>query len=215
MDRIDGPTATARMEKNPLTLSKLAKMLAELLASVHSIDLTGIEIDEDFLTQKYRFERFIRYSDFWTDKQKNSVIEDMNNLTDGSSLCHGDLHLGNIIMSMNGPVIIDWPAASRGNPWLDVAMSSACILSDPYPESAPNWVRVVHRFFANRINKVFLATYLDLRPDTHNLMNKSLVYGYMARIGDMFQEHNTEIPEKQIQMLSFLEKNSYLSDKRN
>jgi len=211
-DRIDGPTATARMEKNLLSISRWAKMLAELLASVHSVDLTGVDLDKNFLTQKFRFGRFIGYAAIWTDEQKTKVIEEMNNPPDGNSLCHGDLHPGNIIMSANGPVLIDWPAASRGNPLGDVAMSSALLLNDPYPESAPACLRILHRIVAHRFNKIFLKTYLALRPDNDNQLNKWLVCAYAARLGDMFQIHNTEIPEKQTLMLSFLEKNSYLAD---
>jgi len=209
-DRIDGPIATEKMKNLLFGLSRWAKILAELLTSIHAVDLTGIDINKYFLTQKFRFERFIGYSELWNDEQKNKMIEEMYKLPDGDSLCHGDLHPGNIIMSTGGPVIIDWPAGSRGNPWGDVAMSSALLLNDPYPESAPAWVRVIHRIVANRLNKVFLNTYLAIRPDTDGQLNKWLVCGYAARIGDMFQTHNPEIPEKQTLMLSFIEKHSLL-----
>jgi len=211
-DRVVGPTAGESMGKNPLRLSRWVKMLAELLASIHSVDLSGVKIDNNFLMQKFRFERFIGYAEFWSDEQKRKVIEGTNNLPDGNSLCHGDLHPGNIIMSANGPVIIDWPAASRGNPWGDVAMTSALLLNDPYPESTPVWVRAIHKVVANRLNRVFLKAYLAIRPDTENQLKKWLVCGYAARIGDMFQGHNPEIPEKQTMLLSFIEKHSYLLD---
>jgi aminoglycoside phosphotransferase (APT) family kinase protein len=41
----------------------------------------------------------------------------------GEAVCHGDLHPGNVIMSPQGPVIIDWIDASRGDPLADVARS--------------------------------------------------------------------------------------------
>lgn len=40
------------------------------------------------------------------------------------SLCHGDLHPGNVIMAPSGPVVLDWFDAGRGEPLADVARSS-------------------------------------------------------------------------------------------
>jgi aminoglycoside phosphotransferase (APT) family kinase protein len=45
-------------------------------------------------------------------------------------LCHGDLHPSNIILGRDGPVIVDWFDASRGDPIADVARSSLTLMSD-------------------------------------------------------------------------------------
>ncbi|MEA2358205.1 MAG: hypothetical protein QOI62_1465 [Solirubrobacteraceae bacterium] len=45
-------------------------------------------------------------------------------------LCHGDLHPSNIILGRDGPVIVDWFDASRGDPIADVARSSMTLLGD-------------------------------------------------------------------------------------
>jgi len=210
-DRIDGPTWAERWLKILLRLSKYAKMLAELLVSIHSIDLSGAEIHlPGSTTQKGRMEEQIKIMDMWTVKKKTEVMEIMNHLPDGDSLCHGDFHGGNIIMSTNGPVIMDWDTGSQGNPWGDVAASSACILADPNPETVPDWQRVIHKMITNHVNKVFLQTYLALRSDTDNQLNKWLVCAYAARIGEFSQKHYSAVPEKQTLMLSFIEKNSDL-----
>ena len=41
-----------------------------------------------------------------------------------SRLCHGDLHPGNVIMASDGPVIIDWFDAARGDHVADIARTS-------------------------------------------------------------------------------------------
>ena len=41
----------------------------------------------------------------------------------GDRLLHLDLHPENVIMSPNGPVVIDWTNARRGDPALDVALT--------------------------------------------------------------------------------------------
>jgi aminoglycoside phosphotransferase (APT) family kinase protein len=45
-------------------------------------------------------------------------------------LCHGDLHPSNVILGRDGPMIVDWFDASRGDPIADVARSSLVLLSD-------------------------------------------------------------------------------------
>jgi aminoglycoside phosphotransferase (APT) family kinase protein len=45
-------------------------------------------------------------------------------------LCHGDLHPSNVLLARDGPVIVDWFDASRGDPVADVARSSVTLLND-------------------------------------------------------------------------------------
>jgi aminoglycoside phosphotransferase (APT) family kinase protein len=45
-------------------------------------------------------------------------------------LCHGDLHPSNVILGPDGPVIVDWFDASRGDPIADVARSVVTLLGD-------------------------------------------------------------------------------------
>jgi aminoglycoside phosphotransferase (APT) family kinase protein len=45
-------------------------------------------------------------------------------LPQGSSLCHGDFHPGNVLLGPAGPVIIDWADAGVGHPGADVARTA-------------------------------------------------------------------------------------------
>ena len=42
-------------------------------------------------------------------------------LPDVPTLCHGDLHFGNVLMTADGPKIIDWISAMCASPLVDVA----------------------------------------------------------------------------------------------
>jgi aminoglycoside phosphotransferase (APT) family kinase protein len=42
-------------------------------------------------------------------------------LPEAGALCHGDLHADNILMTPDGPKIIDWVSALRANPLVDIA----------------------------------------------------------------------------------------------
>lgn len=76
---------------------------------------------------------------------------------DGDAILHLDLHPLNVIMSPNGPIVIDWPNARRGDPMADVAVSYALIACGQIPLPRPvaaamNAVRtpLLDRFFAKR-----------------------------------------------------------------
>ena len=45
----------------------------------------------------------------------------LETLPAGGVLCHGDLHPGNILMTPDGPVAIDWTSAVSADPLVDVA----------------------------------------------------------------------------------------------
>ena len=55
----------------------------------------------------------------------------------GDQLLHLDLHPLNVIMSPNGPVVIDWPNARRGDPMADVALDVRAHLVRTHPAAAP------------------------------------------------------------------------------
>ena len=75
----------------------------------------------------------------------------------GDRLLHLDLHPLNVIMSPNGPVVVDWPNARRGNAMADVALTYALISCGRIPLPRPvAWAigairaPVLHRTFAKR-----------------------------------------------------------------
>lgn len=55
----------------------------------------------------------------------------------GDRLVHLDLHPLNVIMGKQGPVVIDWPNARRGDPTVDVALTWIVLASGAIPAPAP------------------------------------------------------------------------------
>jgi thiamine kinase len=45
-------------------------------------------------------------------------------------LCHGDLHPSNVILGRDGPMLVDWFDAARGDPLADIARTLLVLLSD-------------------------------------------------------------------------------------
>jgi len=52
---------------------------------------------------------------------KQEVLKFLQDLPDDDVLCHGDFHPENILMSDQGPIVIDWTDATEGRPEADIA----------------------------------------------------------------------------------------------
>jgi hypothetical protein len=50
---------------------------------------------------------------------------------EGGAVLHLDLHPANVILSANGPVVIDWANATRGDAPLDVALTAVVLAAAP------------------------------------------------------------------------------------
>ena len=61
------------------------------------------------------------------------ILALIERLPPGDGLCHGDLHPGNVIMTADGPRLIDWAGAVRAPAALDLA-SCHVLLSELAPE---------------------------------------------------------------------------------
>ncbi len=79
-------------------------------------------------------------------------------------LCHGDLHPSNVILGRDGPVIVDWFDASRGDPIADAARS--LLLSDG--ASIPQHLPGADRATLEALTNAYLSRlreYLEIDDD--------------------------------------------------
>jgi aminoglycoside phosphotransferase (APT) family kinase protein len=102
---------------------------------------------------------------------------------DGTSrLCHGDLHPSNVIVSADGPVLVDWFDASRGDPVADVARSTLTLLGDGaatpshLPGSDRRTLAVLTRAYISRLEES-----LHIPPDLLSLWQ---ALGAAARLAE-------------------------------
>jgi aminoglycoside phosphotransferase (APT) family kinase protein len=99
-------------------------------------------------------------------------------------LCHGDLHPGNVLVSADGPVVIDWFDASRGDPVLDVArtmvllgaIGPTTILPVHLPGATPALLRDMHEAYLDRI--------LHLRGLSADDVAAARVFAVAARLAE-------------------------------
>ena len=79
--------------------------------------------------QRDRLSSKIRWSAANMDASLAAALDLLPGRAGTPRLCHGDLHPSNVIMSEDGPVLVDWFDACRGDRVADVARSSLTLLS--------------------------------------------------------------------------------------
>jgi Ser/Thr protein kinase RdoA (MazF antagonist) len=155
-ERIVGQNMWELLEKCPWLVLKLAHQTAQLHAGMHANTLRP-----NLPHQHRRLENKLRDADSLPDFLRNRTLATLSLLPEGNSICHGDFHPGNILLSSDRAVVIDWIDASLGNPLADVARTSIIILGAAASPQIPNYsVKVLIRLF----HLFYLRTYFKLRP---------------------------------------------------
>jgi aminoglycoside phosphotransferase (APT) family kinase protein len=104
--------------------------------------------------------------------------------TTPSRLCHGDLHPGNVIMAGDGPVIIDWFDAARGNHIADIARTSLLISTRAHGPKGPGHLPGAERDMLDRVRDSYLDAITDLvAPDADDLRRWEAVAA-VARVAE-------------------------------
>jgi hypothetical protein len=70
--------------------------------------------------------------------QRKKLLQMIDNLADGNTLCHGDFHPGNIMMSEGRMYIIDFMNVCHGPYLYDIARTVFLVEYTPVPLEAPN-----------------------------------------------------------------------------
>jgi len=113
-DRVDGPMMLEDIERRPWRFRRHAATLAAVHADMHGRSTNGVPDVRDLLAAKIE--------DSPLDAtHRRAAADRLASLGAGDRLLHGDFHPGNVILASDGPVVIDWLDAGRGDPAADVA----------------------------------------------------------------------------------------------
>jgi len=102
----------------PWRAVRFARMLAETHSQIH------LNTIEELPSQRVLMTEQIESASELPQPLKDAALAALAKLPDNNLLCHGDLHLDNIIATPKGFIIIDWYRAVKGNPMADVATTS-------------------------------------------------------------------------------------------
>ena len=183
-ERVEGMSMLETFRTKPWTLFRFAHLLAELHADMHACTVPGLP------SQRQRLENRIRGTEALSANMKRAVLTVLDEMSDGERLCHGDFHPGNILMTAQGPVIIDWLDATRGNPLSDVARTSLLFRVAALPPGTPaRWLIEAMRHW---FHGAYLKRYFQLRPGDRQLATWRPVIA-AARLGENITEEQDRL----------------------
>jgi Ser/Thr protein kinase RdoA (MazF antagonist) len=131
LPRLDGPTLLHLSRTGATTREQTGAILATLCLAVHKtpppLDVLPLR---DLMDDRLRLDEGILPKHIVT-----GILALIERLSPGDGLCHWDLHPGNVIMTAEGPRLIDWLGAVRAPAALDLACTHV-VLSELAPEIA-------------------------------------------------------------------------------
>jgi aminoglycoside phosphotransferase (APT) family kinase protein len=85
---------------------------------------------------------------------RDAALDILARAPGGDSVLHGDFHPGNVFVTMDGPVVIDWIDTARGHPSADIARTEWLLTGGETPGEGLN------RRVIDRLRKGFVKQYL-------------------------------------------------------
>jgi aminoglycoside phosphotransferase (APT) family kinase protein len=194
MDRVDGPDLIALMGKRPWAVPRAARIVGGSQARMHDVvapeDLPG-------LRQRVRWK--IETATELPADLAEFALKKLDALPDGDRLCHGDFHPGNVLLGRDGPAVIDWTDATRGDPAADLARTRLLLRQGAVPEHMPALVRRMHTLGRGGFFRLYVRAYTRARPIDDDLVDRWEV----VRVADRVMEG---IDEEQPGLLAQLER---------
>jgi Ser/Thr protein kinase RdoA (MazF antagonist) len=102
MERVDGTDLLTQISSRPWTLWKAGDILGEIHARLHSVPSS-----ERLPELRPRIAERITANPEIPAPLAKFATDALNDLPDGDRMCHFDYHPANVLMSPNGPVVID------------------------------------------------------------------------------------------------------------
>jgi Ser/Thr protein kinase RdoA (MazF antagonist) len=129
MTCLDGPTLLQLSRTGAMTSGQVGAILATLAIAVHTTPPpTGVLSLRDWMDATLRLSGSMLPEHIAT-----GILTLIERLAPGDGLCHGDLHPGNVIMTADGPRLIDWTYAVRGPAAFDLGVCHM-LLSEIAPD---------------------------------------------------------------------------------
>lgn len=159
MERIDGPDYLTLIAQKPWLVWSIGGIIGDVHARLHDV-IAPPEI-ESLVGRAHR-----RASGHplvppamlvWAAGQ-------LATLPDGDRLLHGDYHPANVLKSSRGPVVIDWPNVTRGNPDADMARTILMTRVGALPSGTPLVIRAGSRFARRLLLAAYVRGYRRHRP---------------------------------------------------
>lgn len=186
-DRIHGPSMWQLMLDSPANVAALSSELAD----VHrTIQLAGITAGLPDLVARLCAK--IDRVDALSEEECAEACDLARSLPRGAALLHGDLHPGNVLMSNDGPVVIDWFDATIGHPIADIARTSLLIRTGTANEADHHLPGATPELL-DEIRTIYLAQFAELLADTDHTLSTWDAVIAVSRIAEQTGDDEAEL----------------------
>ncbi len=170
-ERVDGAPLIEVLFSDLTKSAGQFRQMAQLHHQLHSTELDGLP------DLKQRLIRKINDVDCLSAEEKQQVFSKITELPDKNILCHFDFHPGQIMLTDQGPVVIDWVDACLGDPVADVARTM--LLLKFTSSNEPGLLkRILIPPLGRWASKIYLSEMLKLNPE----MTREMVFRWMVPI---------------------------------
>jgi uncharacterized protein (TIGR02172 family) len=157
-ERVEGRSMMSAFGSQLWRLGHFARLLAELHAEMHTHRAPALP------SQKQRLIVKIEETTLLPEDLKTRALDALTDMPEDDRLCHGDFHPDNVLLTSDGPIIIDWVDATRGSPTADVARTSFLLSRGSLPPETPKPIRWLISRVRRQFHRLYLKRYLALSP---------------------------------------------------
>lgn len=178
MERLRGESLLDLLEARPVArLRRTAEILADLAATIARCHAPGLPRAQ---------ERFADYcaSSLVSDALGERTRALIGRLPAGERLIHGDLHPGNVMVTANGPVAIDWQWACRGPLGADAAFTRQNIASRVHPPDR----RLAERGFRSALSTLYTHHYRRSSGTSRDEIAQWEPVAFIRRLGPLSRD---------------------------
>lgn len=170
-DRVEGETLLDWVLKTG-DLQECAKYMARLHKTIVQNSVSNVPDYKQFLKSNILNAAAINLV------ERARVFAALDKLKDGNTLCHGDFHPGNILLSNGDTVVIDFMNVCRGDFLYDVARTVFLVEYTPVPAEANDRETLLH------FKKTLADLYLIEMNVTREMIQDYLSVIIAARAGE-------------------------------
>lgn len=178
--RVQGKAMGETLSRRPWRILRYARRMAELHVEMHASTLQ-VHIP----AQRQKLIHKIRHAGPLPAHLQAKTMTALETMPDGDQVCHGDFHPGNILMTSQGEIIIDWIDASRGNPLADLARTTILILGAAETSQIQN---PGQKAFTRLFHTAYIRHYFKLRPGGEGEYHRWLPIVAAARLSEQIPE---------------------------
>ena len=176
LERLRGRSMLTVLGSEPTHVAHYAVVFAELQSRIQGVHTADLPPQREDLARRIARAGVVAHV-------KGDALATIEQLPDGDSLCHCDLHPDNVLLTDHEAYVIDWSFAACGAPASDAARTALLLRIANAPPGAFH-VAWVEREARDRFYRAWLKRYRELQPVAADALWSWLLPVAVARLAD-------------------------------